>query len=161
MSLADEILDLADDTRNGNEGRCRRSTSCSYYASFHRIIEYGYGNVLAPGLTRRFVRSFDHGTMRKQSNLLKDPRVDHAKEFGLTSSPSADLVLVAKNFGELQARRHLADYDTTRVYSSADSNVAFDLAIDLRNTISRLTANSNFELSCFVASMLLSKPRQD
>ncbi len=161
MSLADEILELADETRNGNEGKCRRSISFAYYASFHRLIEYAYGNVMAAGLTRRFVRSFDHSKMRDRASLILNKRIDHAKEFGLTAPPSADLLTLAENFLELQKQRHGADYDTTRVYSPADSNPAFDLAVDLRDAMFRLAQSSNHELSCFIGSMVISVPRTD
>ncbi len=99
--------------------------------------------------------------MKQCTDLLVRKGTDATKEFGLTSPPSADLVLVAKNFGELQSRRHLADYDTTRMYSPPDATTSYELAVALRNAMERLRAVGTTELACLVAAMLLPKPRHD
>jgi hypothetical protein len=168
-SLADELLALArllDSTQN-SEAAFRRSVSTSYYSVFHLLIEASYQDVFHADLDRRFVRSFDHKEIDIRSREIYENAgsrrpFDFEAAFGFTT-PCVDLVTLATNVSALMKARHIADYDTKRPhFGRGDSTSALVLAEACHAAVAALRASTDMhQLRCFLASLVIKKPRND
>lgn len=106
MSLASELLDLADhlstrERRRPRQASLRRSVSTSYYALFHLLTAESAGLIgssMAPGAIRKMQRWFEHGEMKKVCGMFSAADAPKQITSILGSPVSADLQTVAQAF---------------------------------------------------------------
>jgi hypothetical protein len=109
VGLADDLLDdarhLAAKGDADNRDSCRRrAISTAYYAVFHLLVEDFVANWPFADQRARLARMFNHQKMREATFAPVDKRNPSPAE--------TQLVDVVTAFGQLQADRHRADYDT-------------------------------------------------
>ncbi|WP_030452994.1 hypothetical protein [Herbidospora cretacea] len=118
---ADDYLTLAEQIAGRpRPANLRRATSTAYYAVFHELVGQGARRAVASGTAdhRHTVsRWYAHGNFRQTARWVTAIAADKSAPEAVTRLLSVDgrvdpdLVLVADSFGELQALRHVADYD--------------------------------------------------
>lgn len=111
MAYHDDLLQQALDLihkepRRPKQASLRRAVSTAYYALFHLLISETVANWKRAGLRSELARAFDHGTMKSASI-----RIQQSNFTGQNGGIIADLKFVARTFGQLQEKRHIADYD--------------------------------------------------
>jgi uncharacterized protein (UPF0332 family) len=161
LALHDDLLKqskhlAANEPRRPKQASLRRAVSAAYYALFHFLISEATSRLIT-GRGREDIRaglgrSFDHGTMNKAALETTKPRWGRMHQLQRIAVP-ADLVTVAKTFGNLQQARHEADYDTTKTFTRAETQALIDdvdQAIALWATLHRSIAADAF-LSSLIA----------
>ena len=107
-------LNLPDEEKQAD---LRRAVSAAYYAVFHLLTAEAAQNWRHERQRNRFARIFEHGRMKSCSEKVSSR--------SLPADPAEipvakDLKFVADSFVRLQAARHIADYDNSRVWSRAE-----------------------------------------
>jgi hypothetical protein len=133
MSLADELLDNARflaklDERTTSQANIRRAISAAYYAVFHLLVA-AVAEQVSPdtpaGLREGTHRILMHTQMLNVATAFSRTGASKVKytpkDFVLPEPISKELALISKGFEELQAARHLADYDVMRQHYPADA----------------------------------------
>lgn len=115
MLLHDDLLQvarqLAGADNDASQAGLRRAVSTAYYALFHLLITEATRNWGRPELRSRLARVFDHGPMRKASEV-EAGRIERMRKAGKADASSwDDLRKVASLFVEAQDLRIQADYD--------------------------------------------------
>ena len=104
------------------EVNLRRAVSASYYAIFHMLAMSAAEHWDVQNQRSRLARLFEHGKMKNVSNALAERLRKSFKQFPPPHDPVAvELQFIAKSFVELQQRRHAADYDNARVWTSTEA----------------------------------------
>lgn len=108
------------------EAELRRAVSTAYYALFHAVLRSAADRFvgMAQSATAAYslvYRGFDHFYMNKVCGNLQSPNLDKptkkSLKRALVSQETRDF---ATAFVELQANRHLADYDPTESFAHID-----------------------------------------
>jgi hypothetical protein len=121
MAFAEDLLEQAYHlARMGRtkprQASLRRAVSTAYYALFNILIHDGAGNWKGRAQRARLARAFEHGKMRRASDV-----VVHSRFPGQDKQAASDLKKVASAFATLQEARHIADYDGSRKWSRTDA----------------------------------------
>jgi hypothetical protein len=117
MTLADGLLSLAKELAadvESSEPKNRRAISTAYYALFHLLVGEACREIASQNLRlqERLSRHFVHKTMRVVCESIATGRNPHKFHDGLLPVPAPqDLVIVSRNFSQLQEAREKADYD--------------------------------------------------
>ncbi|HEV2687174.1 MAG TPA: hypothetical protein VGV35_01430 [Bryobacteraceae bacterium] len=159
MGFADDLLEQAyhllnKDGNNPKQASLRRAVSTAYYALFHLLIDEAVGNW---GITRQrgvLARTFEHDKMKKVCE-------DHVKLFYSAGQPASGVRLkdVARTFGELQQKRHTADYDNSYIWTKINAGSFIDMASVAFDNWRAIRAQD--EAQDFLLSLFLPKlPRQ-
>jgi len=111
MAYHDDLLWQADhlahlDRTRPKQANLRRAISSAYYALFHLLIASAVGNWRIERQRSGLSRMFDHGKMRGACAKMR--------------SANPDLRIVAEAFVDLQKYRHLADYDSSKIWTRVD-----------------------------------------
>jgi uncharacterized protein (UPF0332 family) len=114
MAVAEDLLEQAyhlarRERTKPRQASLRRAISTAYYALFHLLVREATGNWKRNVQRMRLARSFEHGKMKKASEVII-----HAKFHSQNARSVADLKSLARTFVRLQDSRHLADYDDSR-----------------------------------------------
>ena len=126
MAYHDDLLQQALDLVNKNptnatQADLRRGISAAYYSLFHLLISETVVQWGHQGTRNSLSRMFEHRVMASASD-----RISNSKLFPFTGEdPSVvhQLKRVAEAFGQLRSRRHIADYDNSRIWTQ---NQAFE-----------------------------------
>jgi hypothetical protein len=120
MAYHDELIQHAiflSELDIGNEPKqvdLRRAVSAAYYGLFHLFTTEAAENWKNAHQRDRFARMFDHGRMKTCcSRISSRPLPSDPAEI----PAAANLKLIADSFVKLQQARHIADYDSSRVWS--------------------------------------------
>jgi hypothetical protein len=133
MGLADDLLVLADrlakpTSSDPEQASLRRALSTAYYALFHLLVaevaQLWQGGSLES--RRRLERELDHRTMKDISQLFSQPQ--WTDWTGQQVSVPNDLREVAKAFVSLQQERHVADYNSGRIWARLETQSKVDQA---------------------------------
>jgi hypothetical protein len=139
-----------------NQANLRRAVSAAYYALFHLLIESAAAKWLVVEQRSRFARVFEHGRMRQAALEIAKRLGDPKPEDPLHTAPAderAKLISVAAAFVELQSQRHIADYDSSKVWTAAEveGTLLHALArMDNWNEIQHSVPAQEFLLAMFV-----------
>ncbi len=152
--------------RRPKEASLRRSISASYYSLFHYLIaactRLTVGAAHGRGHLREFAgRTFVHGKMKAVCEEFAKtmPKSELLKPFWprLAVARNQDIQTIARNFIELQERRHAADYDLAWRPTRSDANAAADQAKEAIDAWNRLKSQ-DMELSLLFALSLMLWP---
>jgi hypothetical protein len=131
MAYHDDLLrqafDLVDkNPANPVQADLRRSVSAAYYALFHLLISETISHWRLDSSRDALGRMFEHSLMKKASGRISDSRL-----FPFTGEDPAvvqNLKTVARAFGHLQDKRHVADYDNSTYWTHTDALKEVDIA---------------------------------
>jgi uncharacterized protein (UPF0332 family) len=162
--LSSELLKQAGtlanlEQRRPKDASIRRAISTAYYALFHFLLEEATGILVGASQNDRQIRHllsrcFVHGKMANACErivgLVKQQQTPPSSAYGpfarLILNQANDLQVVAKNFKDLQERRHRADYDLRHRYTKtqalrciADVEEAMRALKRIRNAEPRVT----------------------
>jgi hypothetical protein len=162
MSLPRDLLIQARHLATKDKGRplqasLRRSISSAYYALFHLLASDGAIVVAAGGskrLRERVQRTFDHGTMREVCKSLGDGQVPRFLDQIVQPIPP-EIIEVAKTFVDLQAARHVADYDMSSPHDRLTALEKIKQAESAFGVWSKVRQTE--EARAFLIALLLSK----
>jgi hypothetical protein len=122
MAYHEELLQLAfelTDKKDATQAALRRGVSTGYYALFHLLVSEASLNWSRVSSRNALGRMFDHGLMKRVSKLYADPK---ERPFaGENPDVILNLRIVAGAFVQLQAQRHIADYDNGTVWTHSDA----------------------------------------
>ena len=151
----------------------RRGVSAAYYSVFHHFTDRAARHLIGSASEQdrnRIRRAWTHGELATAANLVVDrakvlakaPHAPLGKEEAAAgplvdlAASDADLVKSLQLFGELQARRHLADYDHDARFDKASLITACDDAAQATDLFERASTTSR---EAFLS--LLALRRQD
>jgi hypothetical protein len=128
MAFADDLLQQAyhlasKERRNPRQASLRRAVSTAYYALFHLLIDEVVSKWGVARQRGTLARTFEHGRMKRVCEECSR----HLYASG-SGGPGFELRNVTESFAELQALRHLADYDNALVWSREDATNAINTA---------------------------------
>jgi hypothetical protein len=135
MELHEELLQHARDLvarPNATQADLRRAVSATYYAVFHLLIFETCANWNRTDSRHKLGRMFDHTLMKKVSNRVTDS--NQTPFAGEDPVVVGKLRKLARIFVDLQDKRHVADYDTSRQWTlthAVDELLAGELAFAL------------------------------
>jgi hypothetical protein len=149
------------DSKKPKQANLRRSVSTAYYALFHLLIDEAL-MVLSPtvpvGLAHVMRRAFNHADMKAAckgfGSLNPQPQLQPL----ITMPVISDLAFVANTFVDLQMNRHLADYDTTDVWSRVQVLALISSVDKAFSAWKRIRTTSDAKV--FLTSLLLYKQWQ-
>lgn len=104
---------------NPTQADLRRSVSTAYYALFHLLISETIMHWRLDSSRDALGRMFEHSLMKKASGRISDSRL-----FPFTGEDQRvvrDLKTVAQAFGQLQDKRHVADYDNATYWTHTEA----------------------------------------
>lgn len=151
----------------------RRGVSAAYYSVFHHLTDRAARHLIGSATEQdrnRIRRAWTHGELAAAADMVVDrakavakaPHAPLAKE-AAAAGPLVDLaasdpglVSSLKLFSELQARRHLADYDHDARFDKASLVAACDDAAQAQHLFEQASATSR---EAFLS--LLALRRQD
>lgn len=152
------------DAKKPKQANLRRAVSAAYYAMFHSLVHeaccaiigsqhsqsayrHAIGRAFAHGAMSQACKSFGGGTL-KGSVVKGLPRGPNGK-YGI----AAAIQNVARTFGELQEKRHLADYDLSERFNRSDVLALIDDARDHMKSFAELpnSDEKRFFLACLWA----------
>ena len=128
MAFSDDLLEQSDHLARREKNRprqasLRRAVSTAYYALFHLLTSEAVVNWKQVEHRHLLARTFEHGNMRR----VADEQVKSLHNYFRSNPPSGasrataeKLYRVAKVFLQLQAQRHLADYDNSIIWTRTD-----------------------------------------
>ncbi|MES2389303.1 MAG: hypothetical protein V4543_14980 [Bacteroidota bacterium] len=166
MALADELLFHAEKLIKVSEDSLpsqadlRRSVSASYYSVFHLLLSEGADLLLKnpeiEAVRELAQRSVTHSQMKNVCMYLAKPYQglpEKLRRFAPEPNP-AEIMLIAKSFGNLQALRLKADY---QIKWEITNNVAQDAVYDAKEVFSnwQLLKTSRPEAALRFVSILL------
>ncbi len=128
MAYHDELLQQSDELihkDNANQADLRRSVSAAYYAVFHLLISETVSNWSRDSSRNGLARMFEHRVMAKASERVISAAFPFSGEDPLVV---AKLRAVAHAFGQLQDKRHTADYDTASNWTHAQAMSVVQIA---------------------------------
>jgi hypothetical protein len=148
MALHEELLEHAKQlaTRgNANQADLRRAVCGSYYAVFHFLVAEATQVVAPaspPGLAARVSRAFEHSNMK---NVCKAFATYPGQALSNLLVPPIEtsLVLVARNFNDLQDQRIVADYDPSFVAGELWARSAVQWAIEATSEWGKIRGKPN------------------
>jgi hypothetical protein len=167
MSLAEELLIHARflaslDERTTTQANIRRAISAAYYAVFH-LLAAEVATQVSPnfpaGLREGTQRVLSHTQMLNVATAFSRPGVSKVKftprDFVLPCPVSRELASIAKGFEELQAARHLADYDVMKQHYPGDALSLVQVAESIFKTWK--TEKDSPNAPVFLAAMIFGK----
>jgi len=124
VAYHDDLLQQAIDLAHNNptaptQADLRRSVSTAYYALFHLLINETIAHWDLASSRDALGRMFEHSVMKKVSGRISDSRI-----FPFTGEAPIvvqGLKTVAQAFGQLQDKRHIADYDNTTFWTRTEA----------------------------------------
>jgi hypothetical protein len=158
MSLHDDLVEQATmlariDPTRPKQANLRRAVSAAYYALFHLLTSDASALYAEEfGLAARINRTFNHGDMKKVSQIIGNHKLPKALQppgGGYLTPP--DLKTVADTFVDLQLARHEADYDVSRTFRRKEALDFIELArraFQAWGTV-RKTDEARLYLGCF------------
>ncbi len=164
MSLASELLDLADhlstrERRRPRQASLRRSVSTSYYALFHLLTAEAasmIGSNMDASATRQMQRWFDHGELKKVCGMFSEADAPEQITSILGTPVSGDLQTVAPAFIKLQEARHDADYGLETIWTKLAAQEFVQVCRDASTAWSRIRRSHEanvFALALFSAKL--------
>jgi hypothetical protein len=97
----------------------RRSVSTAYYALFHLLVSETVSHWDLASSRDALGRMFEHSVMKKVSGRISDSRIFPFTDEDPTVVQS--LKTVAQAFGQLQDKRHIADYDNSTFWTRTEA----------------------------------------
>ena len=157
MSFADDLREQAKHLLNkdGNapkQASLHRAISTAYYALFHLLIDDAVGKWGVEHQRSTLARTFEHGSMAKVCE-------ESVKRFCIAHQPVALAPLkdVAQTFSELQQKRHIADYDSSTVWTKANAETwveQADTAFKNWRSVQSLPQAQDFLLYLFLPKLM-------
>ena len=134
MSLADELLDLAESIAglNGNrpaQAGFRRAVSTAYYALFHFVVGEATANWNQSEVRPLLGRVFEHGRMKQACNSVLGGNV-RIPPFAQRATSEDHLRAVASRFVVAQQEREFADYDVSGQWDQKDVDAQIERVRD-------------------------------
>ena len=128
MAFPDDLLEQAYDlankeTTNPKQASLRRAVSTAYYALFHLLIDEAVSKWAVERQRSVLARTFEHAKMKAVCN----ERIQTAQSGSIVLP---ELLVVARNFIQLQQHRHIADYDNSKKWSRVEVIDVLTLASD-------------------------------
>jgi uncharacterized protein (UPF0332 family) len=128
MPYAEDLLDVARgiadmDVESPRQASLRRAVSTAYYALFHLLISEATSNWNRVELRPALGRIFEHGKMKKASEVRVSALKTFLKKMPAGSSGSAvaaSLLAVADAFLQAHRQREDADYNTSREWTRSE-----------------------------------------
>jgi hypothetical protein len=163
LSYALDLLEQARhlafrEPKRPKQASLRRSVSTAYYALFHLLTSEAV-RIIAPSVSDssryKMQRWFDHKAMHDACTAFSNPLIGRTRALSDlidAPAPSAELLLIARAFVQLQEARHRADYDLgvtwTRFTSQQHVQLA-DQAFDAWTRIRKSAEANVFALGLF------------
>jgi uncharacterized protein (UPF0332 family) len=122
VAYHDDLLQQAFDLVHKNpktQADLRRSASAAYYALFHLLVSETIVHWNLATSRKALGRMFEHSVMKKASGRISDSTF-----FPFTGEDPAvvqNLKTVAQSFGQLQDKRHIADYDNATFWTTTEA----------------------------------------
>jgi uncharacterized protein (UPF0332 family) len=124
VAYHDDLLQQAIDLAHKNpasptQADLRRSVSAAYYALFHLLVSETIAHWSLASSRDALGRMFEHSVMKRVSGRISDSRF-----FPFTGEDPKvvrNLKTVAQAFGQLQDKRHIADYDNTTFWTATEA----------------------------------------
>ncbi len=121
----------------------RRAISSAYYGVFHFVLTAAADEFV--GKTRRqdvlyalVYRRIDHGTLRAMCNEVRKQTPDRKYQSFLSADGlGPNIAGFASAVVELQEKRHAADYDPARRFTTLDAKLAIQAAREAVKTFER------------------------
>ena len=126
--LLKSALDVVIYNQAPNQADLRRCVSTAYYALFHLLVSETVANWSLDSSRDALARMFDHSPMKKASE-----KISNSKLFpfaGVDPVVVEKLRTVGASFGQLQEKRHIADYDNATHWTATE---AFEQVIAAAN----------------------------
>jgi hypothetical protein len=166
MAFPEDLLELAQDLANmhpesAHQASLRRAVSTDYYALFHMLISEATANWAGPELRAMLGRCFDHGPMKKASEVkvaqinaaLKDTRHQEAEK-----AAAIHLRTVANTFVQAQQRRNDADYNMVKEWTPVDVQTQIDSVSEAFQAWNRIRDEASAQ--AYLVSLLGAKERR-
>jgi hypothetical protein len=120
MAYHDDLLQQAfglldRNPANPTQADLRRAVSAAYYALFHLLINETTVHWNLDSSRNALGRMFEHAAMKRASARISDKKLFPFK--GEDPTVVRLLKSLARSFGELQDKRHVADYDNARFWT--------------------------------------------
>jgi hypothetical protein len=162
MGLADELLVVADELRNGaSEGHWRRSASSAYYASFQRMVDDSLSLVVGNAvLARPYSRSITHSGLLKCAKSFEAPN-NLMQRYGVDDAaviPS--LRDLSEKLRKLYGLRIAADYNREG-FAKSTADQAYVFAANIFTASETLRSIADVGYVCMLAAALLREPQKD
>ena len=132
MGIAQDLLRQANhlatyEGNNPTQTSLRRAVSTAYYALFHLLLEHAALRWQGtPEARHGLQRAFGHGPMKDAS--LQFRGTSWQDWFGASQKVPPEVQHVASAFVDLQDKRHTADYDNHKQWSSTEVQAILNTA---------------------------------
>jgi uncharacterized protein (UPF0332 family) len=152
------------DPRRPSQANLRRSISAAYYAMFHFLADAACRGVMGTGHSQRpyrhvLARAFSHSAMNGACRSFAGGTLPNRIAEALPNGFVVPVAIrrIAREFLDLQAARHLADYDLTASFLREDVLIAVQRAEGAIREFRNLPATDvkKFFLACLWAWAVL------